>query len=466
MSGNDQKILVLLLGLTIIRGIIYISIFPPWLAPDEPAHFEAIRLLGQVDAWPDRLTYQASPMHPDMKASFDEFRVWQISRHVPPSGDNSQTFIQYYPPTSTASIVSTERYSILYHLLLAPVSKISTSFDIVTQVYLLRLVSLVIVVLTVGIGWSTVRRLFAGSLVYPAAVAAFLAFLPMHLHVNTSINTDAPATLLVFLFWWALLRIFFDGPSFWRTALVATIFVLAIIIKPTTIYIIPTLMAAVIIFLARRFHWKWPVSTVLLAGLIVTTFFGAIFLFQLTSTGRVLSLTPADLSRLNLDVFNVTQEHLYTYAIALHWSFLSFWGLFGWANLHIPFAWLWWLGAFVVLSGIGVAIFVWRHILNPSSSDLRFSAPQRDMLLALLFGAIFAMIQLYVPVLATQSLRWGPPARYIFPALLPLSLYLFLGYRQMIPARFRQFALPVWVSALIAYDSVTFLLVVLPSIYG
>lgn len=466
MGSNHQKFLTLLIGLTIIRGILYLAVFPPWLAPDEPAHFEAIRLIAQTGEWPTRAAYETTPMRPDMTASFDDFRVWQISKHVPPPGDNSQTFLQYYPPTSTASIVSIERYSVLYHFLLAFVSWLSSSLGVVSQLYLLRLASLVLVVLTVWAGWVTVGRLFPGSLIYPAAVSVFLAFLPMHLHVNTSINTDAPATLLVFLFWWALMRIFFDGLSFWRTTLVATIFVLAIIIKPTTIYIIPTLTAAVIIFLARRFRWKWPISTALLAGLIVVTFFGAIFLFQLTSTGRIVALQPEDLSRLNFDVFNINREHLFTYAIALHWSFLSFWGLFGWANLHIPFAWLWWLGAFVVLSGVGVAIFVWRHILNPSGSDSRFTAPQRDMLLVLLFGAIFAMIQLYVPVLATQSLRWGPPARYIFPALLPLSLYLFLGYRQMIPARFRRFALPVWVSALIAYDSVTFLLVVLPSIYG
>jgi len=33
MNDRYNKILALLIALTLIRGIIYISIFPPWFAP-------------------------------------------------------------------------------------------------------------------------------------------------------------------------------------------------------------------------------------------------------------------------------------------------------------------------------------------------------------------------------------------------------------------------------------------------
>ncbi len=46
-APSHRRWLLLLIGLTVVRGLFYLSIFPPFLAPDESAHFEAICLLGQ-----------------------------------------------------------------------------------------------------------------------------------------------------------------------------------------------------------------------------------------------------------------------------------------------------------------------------------------------------------------------------------------------------------------------------------
>jgi hypothetical protein len=470
MNARYSHILLLLLVLTTVRGIFYITIFPPWLAPDEPAHFEAIRLIGQVGMWPDLTTYQQIPMHPEMKPSFEFFEIWQTSEHIPPfvqDNEKQLTFLAYYPAVSTAAVVSAEDYPLYYHFLLAPVGFVGQHLDLLSQVYLLRLVSLLFVLMTVITGWFLVRMLFPHSVIIPTGMLTFVIFLPMYLHVNTSINTDVAATLLASLYWLLLARIFVGHANCVTLLGAGIVFFAALLVKPTTLFIIPTTIAAALLFVGNKYRWSAIITVTVLFVLVVITFLGGIIFFTAAGADQLLSITTLSTAPAVLEqAILVDSGLLRLYAISIYWSLLSFWGLFGWANIHIPFQWLWWLIGIMILLVLGALIFIWRYVINSGNQDSRLSVGQRNMLLVLALGVVFALIQQYTPILATQSLSWGPPARYVFPALLPIALYLFLGFRQLIPGRWAYLTLPVWVISLIAYDSIVMVYVILPELYG
>jgi hypothetical protein len=70
------------------------------------------------------------------------------------------------------------------------------------------------------------------------------------------------------------------------------------------------------------------------------------------------------------------------------------------------------------------------------------------------------------PIIANQSSTWAIHSRYYFPAVIPLALYFFLGFRQLFPWHWRKFALPAWIIGWFTYDSFVLLVVVLPYLYS
>lgn len=467
MLKDDHKILILLVGLVIIRGIIYISIVPPWLAPDEPAHFEAIRLIGQVGLRPTKDVYLTTPMHPEMPSSFEKFHIWKIGGIAPPPTDNplNAFFIYYYPPSSTGGLVTAGSYPLLYHSLLAPVSALIKAWHITEQLYLLRFISLLFTVFIVMIGWYFTRAIFPEAKMYAVTVTSFLVFLPMHIHVNTSLNTDVVTTLLASLYFLVLVKIFRDGVSPTKVVLAGGLQIAAILVKPTVLFTIPTSVVAAMVYFARRFQWKPKVLALLLVTMVVFALPGAVLFFQVANTGRV-STMSFSASSINLRGEYFSPDSLAIYIHSIRWGFLSFWGYFGWNNIPIPGFWARVLWIICLPIGIGAAIFLGRALINLKSKSVVLRPYQRDILLVLLLSSIFALISIYTPIVATQSTEWGPPSRYLFPALLPLTLYLFLGFQQLIPARLYHLTLPVWLTGLIFFDSLVLANVLIPSIYG
>ncbi|MCB9076452.1 MAG: hypothetical protein H6631_02570 [Anaerolineaceae bacterium] len=472
MFRDNDKILALLIGLVVIRGLLYIAIVPPWLAPDEPAHFEAIRLIGQEGLQPTEAVYLTTPMHPDMHASFQAFQIWQLSRLAPPqdpldpSRPVSDRFINYYPPTSTGSLIIAGNYPLVYHRLMAPLSALMKNLPLISQVYILRLASLLFTTLTVSLGWFLTRTIFPTRIVHAVGMTTFLVFLPMHLHVDTAINSDVLVVLWVSLYFFGLAKIFCDGLSIIRLLVTALALGLAIMTKPTALFIMPTTLVALIVYLARRFYWKplWLAgSLVMIAS---ATFIGSILLFQLGEGGRAISTLELTLDQPAPvgNYFSPTAMAVYLHTI--RWGFLSFWGLFGWANIPVLTTGLRAVWLICIIIGLGMLLFIGQHLLQFGRRPRTLTSNQQDILLVLLFSLIFALISVYTPIIATQSVRWGPPSRYFFPALLPFSLYFFLGYQQLIPARFYQLTLPIWLTAFFLYDAYALGFVLIPYIYG
>lgn len=468
---QGRKLFLLLLALTLIRGIIYISLFPPWMAPDEPAHFEAVRILGQQSQLPTKEVYQRTPMLPEMAKIFSDFRIWQESKRLPIATSlNKSTplppFIVYYPPISQGSVISAEDYSLLYHRFLATVSFWTRSFNVVQQVYYLRYVSLLLTLLTVSMSWYFARLVFPDSVDYAVAVTSFLVFLPTHMHINTSINTDVAATFVGSLFFLVLVKIFYrQSWLLWGSLAVITI--LATIVKPTTLFTIPTLIGAVIILLSRRHKWPPKLFYVLLGLLVVTITVGSVTVFQGTLAGRATLTNPSFIpGYVNLTVLVPSLTVLPIYISSIQFWFLAFWGLFGWATIHVPFSWvrgLWLLNLAMVG---GIVVFFARYVFAQTNPSGYISRKQQDILLVLVLAVIFSIIGIFMPTIATQSTRWGPPGRYLFPALLPVALLLYVGFKQILPTRIQALAVPFWVTGWLIFDTATIFYVILPVLYG
>jgi hypothetical protein len=122
--------------------------------------------------------------------------------------------------------------------------------------------------------------------------------------------------------------------------------------------------------------------------------------------------------------------------------FISFWGQFGYMSLPLVGAKFWdpWEGAlWLVCAGGLVGMIVWLE---------RAGQPRwRRQVVALLFafilaGLLFPLLNAYTQT-RDQVIQQG---RYLFPAMAPIAILLALGWRTLVPARWRNGALAVWVA--------------------
>ena len=75
LAKSYRQTLALLVALALIRGLIYLSVFPPWQAPDEPAHFEVVRAVAQQGQIPSKIYYNSEPVNAELAQSLSLIHI-------------------------------------------------------------------------------------------------------------------------------------------------------------------------------------------------------------------------------------------------------------------------------------------------------------------------------------------------------------------------------------------------------
>lgn len=447
------------------------AVFPPWVAPDEPGHFEAIRVLGQEQQLPSFEYYESSYIDLELAKSIDNFRVWEFAERPNPNYGLSDseilsTLIIDYP--NPGGWIFVEKYPVLPHLLLSPFLYLSSSFDVITQLYLLRIISVFLAVLMIVVTWLIIRRIFPEEPQFWLAIPAFLVFFPMRTHIFAAVNTDTFAILLTSSLLLLFISLFDGGLSKLKVILIILLLVLTLLIKRTVVFVGPWGVVVMILYFGYR--QQWAISKIIRLGLIgfggVSTIFvlmilNADFLASLHITlfkARVLG-TPYIVTLINQGA--TLTEIFEAYLNIVKFAILTFWGVFGYNNINIPLTWSW------VLTGIGGIILAGTslYLFEVFSARLPVTTFQRNVFIIFLVGAFLGIVSAFIPSFFS-GLDWGPQARYYFPVLIPIATFLYLGVWRLCPAKYRQtYLLPVWLMSWIVYDFLVMTTVLLPFFY-
>jgi len=155
------------------------------------------------------------------------------------------------------------------------------------------------------------------------------------------------------------------------------------------------------------------------------------------------------LSRL-LSRDSLSRASLERYLLYVLLAFAGFWANFGW--LTIPLDWIWYalLASLALVSLVGLG----RGGVRMALARLRQGsapAPWQDRALVLLFMAVsLTILQVFLPMFGRD---WQPQGRYMFPALVPVATLFTLGWREIVPTRWRGLFIIPWVAAFVALDA-------------
>ena len=150
------------------------------------------------------------------------------------------------------------------------------------------------------------------------------------------------------------------------------------------------------------------------------------------------------------------------YAKSGLFALIAFWGNFGGATTNIPWSWAWGLLVLSIVLIFGAGVYIFRAFQKPDSAgDF-----QRNVFIIFITGTVLSLLNAFFPVLSAGP-AWGPPARYFFPVIIPIATFFYLGAWQLCPVKYRQtHLLTVWLAALVAYDTLVVIRVLLPFLYG
>jgi hypothetical protein len=476
-GDRKRKTLALLLALSLIRGVLYSAVTPPWQAPDEPGHFQYAAFLVHYHRFPTRQDVVAEEwLQTQVYISMQESGFWARRAHTlaPPALEERYRAAVGHPPL----------YYLLGTLLLAPFSRC----DLVAQLHILRLGSVLLGTLTVLVAYLTAQALFPEDASWQLAVPTFVAFLPMHAFTTSSVNNDSLAELLVSLVIYSMLRILKDGPfvglragpstpfrtglSWRRIVSVACLLASGLLTKRTTTFAIPLAVLTILLYylgakplrlaptsegprrplrrLRQRCVWLLIASAI---GLGLWT----LILNPLFSIPH--PLFAIRYFHLLLEPQRYTPAALRAYALFFLLTFASFWANFGWLNVPLDLGWYAALAIFSLLALCGLGIFAVRVVRGTETLE----SWQRRALLMLLLAVVLIFAQIFGLMIVQGIPQQG---RYLFPALIPLAVFLTLGLREWVPARHRGLFSLALVLGMFVLDSVSLCCYIIPHFYG
>jgi 4-amino-4-deoxy-L-arabinose transferase-like glycosyltransferase len=150
-------------------GLLYATLTPPWQAPDEPAHYNYIRYLATQAAFPELVA-----------ACYDQAYLNELtSRHFPPELPVDNICYEFHQPP-------------LYYILATPVYLLSRG-----SLLILRLLSVILGAAIVSLTFFMSQIIFPGNFTIACGAAAFVAFVPMHVAMLSSVNNDPLAELIL-----------------------------------------------------------------------------------------------------------------------------------------------------------------------------------------------------------------------------------------------------------------------------
>jgi hypothetical protein len=450
VSSDKRGWLALLLSLTLIRGLIYLSVTPPWQSPDETGHFEYAWLIAHLGQLPTEDTL-SPPFERELLSSLYEWRYGEyIGRTLPgqmPARLNdlpSQIFAQ------RSRTVLMDRFSPAYlwqALFVWPFRH----HDLVLQLYAARFSSVMLNLVIVWLAWRIFAEVMPRSLGWAAAMTAFVIFLPQHTFINASVNEGPLAELCACVVFYGWLRLFQN--TYWgNVAIVMAGTAVGLWTKNTAAFLLPFDALMLTLLTARRYSgttWSRRLTYMSLSMALIVLL------------GLVALQAPS--GRMAQDILQqwwaAPQLYLENGRVSLDqalWqSFDSFWAQFGWMSVQAGPAWR--LLTYILT---WVAIEGWAF---PRLSHRLESVQATRLLGTALLSAV--AIWLVFMLVAPYGLAYYQ-GRYLFPAIVPAAFFLVGGWARWTPARWQSYFAPGVIILLASMDAAALCLTLLPYFYG
>lgn len=249
---DHRRWLAALLLLTLLRGLLYVWLVPPWQHYDEPGHFEVAAFRSQTGRYPTTRSVLPEARRA-LAASMEEHRFWTRQGLNPPN---------LRLPVLPDLVISQAPHMPLYYILTVPAIRLAWPVDPLLGLFAGRMLSVLCLVGIVWLTWLTMQELFPRDECIQRAVPTVIAFLPPHVDIGSAFNNDELTSFFGTLFVFLMIRLLRRGPSLTRILFPVGALALGIATKRTAIFA-PFAFLAGIGWLLPPPRLRWRVATVM-----------------------------------------------------------------------------------------------------------------------------------------------------------------------------------------------------------
>jgi 4-amino-4-deoxy-L-arabinose transferase-like glycosyltransferase len=441
----------LLLLLTLVRGMLYVGLIPPWQHFDEPGHVEYARFVVVERRLPQGLADVNLAIRQEILSSMIEHDFGGYIRGWIPSS-------LFDPKVPETQFVAQPLYYVLCAVLLCPICH----QDIVLQLHALRTFSVLLNVGIVALAYLTARTLFPNDLLVQLGVPLFIVFLPAYTDIMSAVNSDVLANFLFSLLVYLAVIIQREGSSWSRLALLGGGLALGLLTKRTMVsaLVIPVLL---VLFAGQRRYGS--------KGVAIMT--GSVVCLSVATVGFAVAnwnSMPRWITR-----FIKANPQMYWDSL-LNWRRAwpmyqeevkilaqGFWGNFGWGAYSLEG----WILAFpFLLSGLALIGVLWSLLWKPRARALPLWQRQSLLLLLVVTFCVWLITFLRVHPLPPEG-RWVyiPRARYTYVAIIPMACLFVWGVRQFLQGQRGHLLGLAIVFGYVMLDSVAFFGHMLPAFF-
>jgi hypothetical protein len=447
---RERTLLALVLALTLVHGLLYVALIPPWQAPDEPYHFlsaHSINLQELPDApahWQD--------LQRETIASLVQFRFWDFVVFVPAA----HTEVEVYQnlPNGLTSPTPPDVRAFTYRFL-ALALRLVQEQDVTVQLFWARLCSVLVNVVLVGVAFVAGRVLFAGDVFGTWLLPLTVALMPTQTFMTATVNDGNPAELLVSMaVLWLVLAVV-RGMR-WEYLIAAGLFTLAgAAAKPTALFCVPVFGLVLLVHSWRKLPgwWRWLPP---FAGLLVA--FGVFSVstrVQIVLRDVVRAMSGENATELGAGLTTLPFQRTPLEIISRFWADL------GWHSLPVSDTWAWVFLAATALALVGCTRLAWRNVRRGACAGTDRALWHSAVLLGL---CVVTDLVILTFASATKGVSYYS-ARYAMGAIIPIIGLLVIGWRELIPAGWRREGLVAMATFLFLFDLVVLTDYVLPFFY-
>ena len=435
-SGRaDAGLLICLLALFVCRAVIASTVVPPWQGPDEPVHFAVAELLTVPVA---NLESERVDLESQVLASMATYRWWEP--YDVPTPDPIPTRFDQIGRFGVIAFAQP-----LYYGVGAAFLRSTRPRDVESAYWYLRVLSVILSLVALTLGWCGTRLLFGPSVATGALSIAVLH--PQFLLSAISVNPDVVANVLGAFMWWQVARVVKKRRPAMSLALLVVAAAAAPLVKDSVIALGAVAMAIVTAATFVPRTERVGRRAVLLALTAVGVCGVLLLAAWLVAPGPMQELATSWRNSLNIRrPFGLA---MIPQAIAYAREAIDYvWLAAGWMRIHPAEPWLW-VARSLTLIGLGSAAVL---LIRPSAVRG-----------ALMIAWLFVLVQTAVVIGLGFLTPLAPQGRFLFPVIAPATVLLWLGLTNATPARLRPYAAPALVSILAVMDVTGYTMVLIPA---
>ncbi len=320
----------------------------------------------------------------------------------------------------------------LYYVLGAPFYMLGDAMGLDNPAEAVRLLSLILGALSILVVYQAVSAATVSESSLALAAAGFVALLPTHVMLSSSVSNDILSELIFGLGLLVSTNILVRGVSMPRTLAAGAIIGLGLLTKTTCLLIAPIILAA-FLFIALRAR---PVHKLAFLHFIIAALTALVIGGWWLVRNYALYGDPFAASQFALAFGHTAKPEYWLsrgfsigqyWLLVIAWTFCSFFGVFGHMKVFMP---TWFYLALAVLT-----LVVKAGVVRLRAGFVEGSTEVRRDVLAL-YTMLVVLVAASFVVFNTQYFQ--AQGRYLYPAILPFAVYWALGIRKAFPKSMEQ----------------------------